>query len=144
MVRDLRNCGLFRAVISYDDSIETRYLLEGEVDEFLEVSEKDGRKAVLGLNVTFLDLTKRNMAEKVIFQRDYQAVEPYSEKTPAALAQGMSRAMEKISRQIILDLQDAVDPVRNSSGALNPAGIIIKPNPAAEQRGVISNGVKNR
>jgi hypothetical protein len=32
-------------------------------------------------------------------------------------------------------------PVRNSSGALNPAGIIIKPNPAAEQRGIISNGV---
>jgi len=25
-----------------------------------------------------------------------------------------------------------VNPVRNSSGALNPAGIIIKPNPAAE------------
>ena len=34
-----------------------------------------------------------------------------------------------------------VNPVRNSSGALNPAGIIIKPNPAAEQRGIISNGV---
>ena len=107
MVRDLRNSGLFRAVISYNDSEETRYLLEGQVDEFLEASEKDGRKAVLGLNVTFLDLTKRNTAEKVIFQRDYKAVEPYPEKTPAALAQGMSRAMEKISRQIILDLQDA-------------------------------------
>ena len=144
LVRDLRNCGLFRAVISYDDSMETRYLLEGEVDEFLEVSEKDGRKAVLGLNITLLDLKKRETAEKVIFQRDYKAVEPYPEKTPAALAQGMSRAMEKISRQIILDLQDAVDPVRISSGALNPAGIIIKPNPAAEQRGVISNGVKDR
>jgi cholesterol transport system auxiliary component len=108
LVRDLRNCGLFRAVISYDDSMETRYLLEGQVDEFLEVSEKDGREAVLGLNVTFLDLTKRNTAEKVIFQRDYKVVEPYSEKTPAAFAQGMSRAMEKISRQIILDLQEAV------------------------------------
>jgi len=36
-----------------------------------------------------------------------------------------------------------VNPVRNSSGALNPAGIIIKPNPAAEQRGIISNGVNN-
>ena len=108
LVRDLRNSGLFRAVISYDDSEETRYLLEGQVDEFLESSEKDGRKAVLSLNVTFLDLTKRDTAEKVIFQRDYKGVEPYTEKTPAALAQGMSRAMEKISRQIILDLQDAV------------------------------------
>ena len=108
LVRDLRNSGLFRAVISYDDSEETRYLLEGQVDEFLEASEKDGRKAVLSLNVTFLDLKKRDTAEKVIFQRDYKVVEPYTEKTPAALAQGMSRAMEKISRQIILDLQDAV------------------------------------
>lgn len=108
LVRDLRNSGLFRAVISCDDSEESRYLLEGQVDEFLEASEKDGRKAVLSLNVTFLDLTKRDTAEKVIFQRDYKVVKPYPEKTPAALAQGMSRAMEKISRQIILDLQDAV------------------------------------
>jgi cholesterol transport system auxiliary component len=108
LVRDLRNSGLFRAVFSYNDSQETRYLLEGQVDEFLEVSEKEGRKAVLSLNVTFLDLKKRDTAEKVIFQRDYKVVEPYTEKTPAALAQGMSRAMEKISRQIILDLQSAV------------------------------------
>jgi hypothetical protein len=36
---------------------------------------------------------------------------------------------------------DEVNPVRNSSGALNPAGIILKCNPAAEQRGIISNGV---
>ena len=108
LIRDLRNSGLFLAVISYDDSEETRYLLEGQVDEFLDVSEKDGRKAVLSLNVTFLDLKKRETAEKVIFQRDYKVVEPYAEKTPAAFAQGMSRAMEKISRQIILDLQNAV------------------------------------
>ena len=34
-----------------------------------------------------------------------------------------------------------INPVRNSSGALNLAGIILKSNPAAEQRGIISNGV---
>ena len=43
-----------------------------------------------------------------------------------------------------------INPVRNSSrstqrlsigGALNPAGIILKSNPAAEQRGITSNGV---
>ena len=44
-----------------------------------------------------------------------------------------------------------VNPVRNSSrydskpsGALNPAGIVLKSNPAAEQRGIISNGVKRK
>ncbi|MDP3048264.1 MAG: tRNA preQ1(34) S-adenosylmethionine ribosyltransferase-isomerase QueA [Thermodesulfovibrionales bacterium] len=35
-----------------------------------------------------------------------------------------------------------VTPVRNPRGALNPAGIILKSNPAAKQRGIISNGVK--
>jgi hypothetical protein len=38
-------------------------------------------------------------------------------------------------------LPGEVNPVRNSSGPLNPAGIIIKPNSAAQQRGIISNGV---
>ena len=49
-----------------------------------------------------------------------------------------------------------MNPVRNSCGASNPAGIILGPNPAAEQRafaapkwlrprsrGIISNGVKD-
>ena len=35
-----------------------------------------------------------------------------------------------------------VNPVRNSNGALNPGGIILKSNPVAEQPGIISNGVK--
>jgi cholesterol transport system auxiliary component len=39
LVRDLRNSGLFRAIFSYNDSKETRYLLEGQIDEFLEVNK---------------------------------------------------------------------------------------------------------
>jgi hypothetical protein len=35
-----------------------------------------------------------------------------------------------------------VYPVRNSGGALNTAEIILKANPTAEQRLIISNGVK--
>ena len=45
-------------------------------------------------------------------------------------------------------LPGEVHPVRNSSrydskpsGAIDPAGIIIKPDSAAQQRGIISNGV---
>jgi len=38
------------------------------------------------------------------------------------------------------DLLPGVNPVRNSSGALNPAGIVLKPNPAASSE--VSNGVK--
>jgi hypothetical protein len=36
---------------------------------------------------------------------------------------------------------DVVNPVRNSSRALSPAGIILTSNLAAEQQGIISNGV---
>ena len=39
-------------------------------------------------------------------------------------------------------LREKANPVRNSSGALNTTGIILKSNPSAEQRGNISNGVK--
>jgi hypothetical protein len=35
------------------------------------------------------------------------------------------------------------NPIRDSSGALNPSGIILRSNPVAEQWGIISNGVKN-
>jgi general secretion pathway protein A len=47
-----------------------------------------------------------------------------------------------ICRTLLEKLNGEVNPVRNSSGALNPAGIVPKCNPAAEQRGIISNGVK--
>lgn len=108
LARDLRNSGLFRAVFSYNDSQETRYLLEGQVDEFLEVSDKDGRKAVLSLNVTFLDLKKKETVDKVIFQRDYRFIEPFAEKTPEGFAKGMSRAMEKFSKQVISEVYQAI------------------------------------
>jgi ABC-type uncharacterized transport system auxiliary subunit len=104
LVRDLRNSGLFRAIFSYNDSIKTQYLLEGQVDEFLEVNERDGRKAVLSLNVTFLDMKRKEIWDRVIFQRDYKFIEPVTEKTPEAYAQGMSRAMGKFSKQLISDI----------------------------------------
>jgi uncharacterized lipoprotein YmbA len=108
LLRDLRKAGLFRAVFSYNDSEDTRYLLEGWVDEFLELTGKDGRKAVLSLNVTLLDLTQKEIVGKVVFQRDYRYVEPLGAATPEGLAQGMSRAMEKFSRQVILDISRAL------------------------------------
>jgi cholesterol transport system auxiliary component len=108
IVRDLRNSGLFRAIFSYHDVGETRFLLEGQVEEFLELEEKDSWKAILGVHITFLDLTKKERAEKVVFQRSYRFVELFAEKTPEGLAGGMSKAMERFSRQLIRDLEQAM------------------------------------
>jgi len=40
------------------------------------------------------------------------------------------------------EAERGINPVRNSSGPLNPVGIILKSKSAAEQRDIISNGVK--
>ena len=108
LMRDLRKAGLFRGVFSYNGNEDVRYGLEGRVDEFLELEEKDGRKAVFGLNVTLLDLAKKETVERVVFQRDYRYIEPLATKTPEGLAQGMSQAMEKFSRQLMKDLSRAM------------------------------------
>ncbi len=108
IVRDLRNSGLFRAIFSYHGGEETRFLLEGQVEEFLELEEKDSWKATLGVHITFLDLTKKERAEKAVFQRSYRFVELFAEKTPEGLAGGMSKAMERFSRQLIQDLEQAM------------------------------------
>ena len=59
LIRDFKNSGIFTAVFSDNDSEETRYLLKGQVDEFLEVGGQNGQDAVLTINVTFLDLNRK-------------------------------------------------------------------------------------
>jgi ABC-type uncharacterized transport system auxiliary subunit len=108
LVRDLRHSGPFRAVFYYDENDKTRYLLEGQVNEFLESKEKDGLKAVLSLNLTFLDLSKKEITERVVFQRDYRYAEALERETYAGLAQAMSKAMEKFSKQLMMDLDQAI------------------------------------
>jgi ABC-type uncharacterized transport system auxiliary subunit len=108
LIRDLRYSGLFQAVFSYNQTEETRYLLEGQVNEFLESKDKDGLKAVLSLNITFFDLSKKETTAKVVFQRDYRYTEPLEKETYGGLAQAMSKAMERFSRQMMTDLHQAM------------------------------------
>jgi ABC-type uncharacterized transport system auxiliary subunit len=107
LLRDLRDAHLFAAVIGPGSSGKSRYQLEGGVAEFQEVDEPDGWKAVLALTVTLLDTTKRELPQRVVFQKNYRVAEPMPERTPRGLAQGMSRAMEQLSRQIIVDTYEA-------------------------------------
>jgi ABC-type uncharacterized transport system auxiliary subunit len=107
LIRDLRRMNLFRAVYSYHDLVETRYVLQGHVEDFLEMDEIRSAKAVLGMNVTLLDLAK-GAPQKVLFQKNYRFEDPLREKTASGFAQAMSRAMEKMSRQLMLDLREVV------------------------------------
>ena len=107
LIRDLRNSRLFRGVFLGPNTGNSRYHLEGTVEEFQELDEPDGWKASLAINVTLLDTVQELMPQRVVFQRNYRAVEPLVQKTPHGLAQGMSQAMENVSAQIINDVYQA-------------------------------------
>ncbi len=107
LLRDLRKSGLFQAVLPAGSADKGRFLVEGGVEEIQEVDEPDAWKAVLALNVTLLDLKAMEITRRVVFQKSYRAEEPLAEKTPAGLAQGMSRAMARLSGEIVTDIYQA-------------------------------------
>lgn len=108
LVRDLRDSKLFAGVFSYDLSGPARFRLEGNVVDFQEVDTPGFWHAALTLNLTLLDTDKENITERVMFQRRYGTQEPMLTKSPQGLAEAMSRAMQKLSGQIIDDVYRAV------------------------------------
>lgn len=108
LVRDFRGTNLFRSIFSYQDTDVVSFLLEGSVTEFLAVEQKDGRRAMLTIYVTLLDLNQTNSAKKVIFQKSYSHAAPCRENSAEGLAVGLSESLERLSRQIISDVYQAV------------------------------------
>lgn len=107
LLRDFRDSHLFTAVFGPGSNGRYRFFLEGGVEEFQEVDEPDGWKAVLALTVTLLDVSQEELPKRVVFQKQYRAAEPMPDKTPQGLAQAMSRALEHLSARIITDTYEA-------------------------------------
>ncbi|RQW88375.1 MAG: hypothetical protein EHM79_05885 [Geobacter sp.] len=108
LLRDLRNSGLFKAAYSYRDLEDARYVLEGSVDEFLEVDNEGTRTAIITLSLTLLDFSRSGSVDRLLFQKRYQASEPFTERTPTGLANAMSTGMGKLSAMIIRDILQSV------------------------------------
>ncbi|MEN6320014.1 MAG: ABC-type transport auxiliary lipoprotein family protein [Syntrophaceae bacterium] len=111
LIRDLRHSGLFRAVFSYRDPETTRFILEGNVVEFLEVRYKDNRKALLTICITLLDMNQKEIPKKIIFQKNYSYTAQCKEKGPEGLARGLSESMEHLSGQITSDVYRTIRPL---------------------------------
>jgi ABC-type uncharacterized transport system auxiliary subunit len=107
LLRDLRAAHLFNAVFGPGGSGKYHFLLEGGVEDFKELDEPGGWKAVLSLTVTLIDTTQEELPQRVVFQKEYRATEPMPERTPRGLAEGMSQAMQHLSGQIIVDTYEA-------------------------------------
>ena len=104
LLRDVRRAGLFQGVFSYRDGENTRFVLEGGLEEFLEIDEQDAGKAVIGLTVTLLDSQAKEITQRIVFQKHYTAEEVMSEQNASALTLCMSKAMAQISERILKDI----------------------------------------
>lgn len=103
--RDIREAGLFLAVLSPRDIGEVRYSLEGELEEFLEDRAGEVRKACIAMTLTFLDLSRQGSTGFVMMQKTYRAESPINPKGAAGLAAAMSLAMSNLSQQVITDME---------------------------------------
>jgi ABC-type uncharacterized transport system auxiliary subunit len=107
LARDLRQAGLFKAVFSQSDAAQSRFVLEGGVEEIQELDEADGWKASLALTVTLLDTDVDEITKRLMFQKAYRTTEAMTTKDPQGLAEAMSRAMQRLSQGIITDVHQA-------------------------------------
>jgi cholesterol transport system auxiliary component len=99
--RDLRESGLFRAVSPWESQLQTRYALEGSVDEFVEWETEEAWQAVLAVSVTLLAEGEPDVTKKVLFQKTFSSSKPCRQKNPAGFAGAMSEAMAEVSLEII-------------------------------------------
>jgi len=104
MGRDIRNSGLFKAVLTHESGFPFSCVLEGSVDEFVEWDAPEGWKAVLSVTVTLMTANEPDVSKRILFQKTYREEEPFTDKNPQGLAQAMSMAMRDISATAIRDI----------------------------------------
>jgi ABC-type uncharacterized transport system auxiliary subunit len=112
LLRDLRNAGMFTAVLAYEDPGEGRYVVTGTVAEFLEVDGSGGPMARLSVDATLLDTTEREITKRVVFQKTYTVEEAMKDKSARSLAESMSGAMKKFSGELMADIHRAMGNVK--------------------------------
>jgi len=101
LLRDIRSAGIFGAVLSHREGGDARFLLEGQIEEFMEIDEGEKTWASLIVHVTFSDLSGKTPEKRIVFQNTYKFAEPFKERRPDELARAMSSAMEKLSKELI-------------------------------------------
>jgi|UniRef100_A0A7C5AMY0 ABC-type uncharacterized transport system auxiliary subunit len=107
LIRDLREAGMFQAVLRREGTGEGRFRLEGGVEEIQEVDTPGTWQAALTISVTLVDLESPEVHRRVVFHKTFRAAEPLPAKTPAGLAQGMSAALRRLSGEIIQEVYQA-------------------------------------
>lgn len=109
LLRDFRARGAFVAVFAEGDPQPARFLLQGHLESFEEAEGEGGkgRSAILAATVTMLDLSRKEIPERLLFQKRYRVEEPLPEDAAKGLARAMSRAMARFSDACAADASEA-------------------------------------
>jgi cholesterol transport system auxiliary component len=102
--RDMRQSGLFEAVLSRNSRVPASHILEGTVEEFFELDGEDGWEAVLSVSVVLAVVNDPEGGKRPLLQKSYHVRKPCRKETPKALAEAMSHAMSEVSGAIIMDV----------------------------------------
>jgi ABC-type uncharacterized transport system auxiliary subunit len=126
LLRDLRNTNLFLAVFSHHDIEKARFIIEGQVQDFLEVAYKNDISTILSVSISLLDVNRKEITGRIVFQRQYKFQEQIREHTPEEFAKGMSINMSRLSEQLVKDIHKAI---MTAACPVSPGQPGIKPDP---------------
>ena len=110
--RDLAASGAFRAVQQGPSTLPSDYILRGEIEEIEEQSLPECR-AHLRLRFLLTRANARASADSVAFQKVYTVDEPTRCGHADALVEAMSRALARLSEQLLGDVLAAVGASEN-------------------------------
>ena len=106
--RDIKNSGLFKAVLVPGSLFSSLYMIEGTVDEFFEWDTQNEWKAILTVSIILTEKNKNDIKNRILYQKTYRKAEVCQQKKPRAVAEAMSQALSKISEEMIKDVYDCL------------------------------------
>jgi ABC-type uncharacterized transport system auxiliary subunit len=106
--RDIKNSGLFKAVLNPGSRFSSQYMIEGTVDEFFEWDTQNAWKAILTVSIILTEKNENDIKNRILYQKTYRKAEICQQKKPRAVAEAMSQALSKISEEMIIDVYDCL------------------------------------
>lgn len=104
---DMQESGLFRAVFSRYAVEETRFIIQGGINDFYLRIGDNGKVAVIAMEITLKDSQQKEATKKIVFQKKYSREETLTDQSPRGYCQAMSKALKNISQQITTDVYAA-------------------------------------
>ncbi len=108
LARDLKSARVLQAVLPPDSFAASTHILNGWLEEILEVDLPDGWLASLRLSITLIASREADPSRRIIFQKIYAASAPIGERSPAGMAEAMSTAAAQVSAEVVRDVYQAL------------------------------------